>query len=92
MELIHVEEQKEWLALNDEVQIGKLVYKIEDGFLIITHTEVEPYYRGNKIAEDLVLATIDQAQNQTLKIKPECSFAAIVFDRYPEHAELLAGN
>lgn len=90
MELIHVEEQNEWLALNDEVQIGKLVYKIDDNFLIITHTEVEPYYRGNKIAEDLVLAIIEQARNETLKIKPECSFAAVVFDRYPEYAELLA--
>lgn len=90
MELIHVEEQSKWLALNDEVQVGELVYEIAEGKLTITHTEVEPYYRGNKIAEDLVLAAIKQARDLELKVVPACSFAVTVFERYPEEQDIRA--
>ena len=90
MEIIHVQDQYKWLALNDEVQIGELNYSLKEGFLTISHTEVEPYYRGNKIAEDLVLAAAEQARNQDLKVILECSFAEKVFERYPELKDILA--
>lgn len=90
MELIHVVDQNKWLALNDEVQIGELLYKLDGDFLIISHTEVEAHYRGNKIAEELVLATVEQARVGHLKIVPECSFAGAVFERYPEYIDMLA--
>ncbi|WP_437921355.1 GNAT family N-acetyltransferase [Sphingobacterium sp. LRF_L2] len=90
MELIHVVDQNKWLALNDEVQIGELVYEFGEGNLIITYTEVEPFYRGNKIAEELVLAAIKQARDAGLKVVPDCSFAVTVFERYPEERDVLA--
>ncbi|HLS96409.1 hypothetical protein BC792_1275 [Sphingobacterium allocomposti] len=90
MELIHVAEQAKWLALNDEVQVGELVYEIANGVMTITHTEVEPFYRGNKIAEELVLAAIKQARESNLKVVPACSFAVTVFERYPDQRDVLA--
>lgn len=90
MELIHVADQSKWLALNDEVQIGELLYEIADGKLTITFTEVEAYYRGNKIAEELVLAAIKQARESQLKVVPACSFAVTVFERYPDERDILA--
>lgn len=90
MELIHVEDQSKWLALNDEVQIGELVYEIGDDKLTITFTEVEPHYRGNKIAEELVLAAIKLARDKQLKVVPACSFAETVFERYPDERDVLA--
>ncbi|MFD1768913.1 GNAT family N-acetyltransferase [Sphingobacterium suaedae] len=89
MELIHVAEQNKWLALNDEVQIGELIYTITDGIMTISYTEVEPFYRGNKIAEELVLAAIKQARDNHLQVIPACSFAEIVFERYPEQRDVL---
>ncbi|MFD2970072.1 GNAT family N-acetyltransferase [Sphingobacterium bambusae] len=90
MELIHVEDQSKWLALNDEVQIGELVYTRNERTLTITNTEVEPYYRGNKIAEELVLAAIKLARDNGLKVVPACSFAETVFERYPDERDVLA--
>lgn len=90
MELIHVEDQSKWLALNDEVQIGELVYTRNERTLTITYTEVEPYYRGNKIAEELVLAAIKLARDNGLKVVPACSFAETVFERYPDERDVLA--
>ncbi len=89
MELIHVEDQSKWLALNDEVQIGELVYTRDERTLTITDTVVEPYYRGNKIAEELVLAAINLARENGLKVVPACSFAETVFERYPDQRDLL---
>lgn len=89
MELIHVEDQSKWLALNDEVQIGELVYTRDERTLTITDTVVEPYYRGNKIAEELVLAAINLARENGLKVVPACSFAETVFERYPDQRDVL---
>lgn len=89
MELIHVEDQSKWLALNDEVQIGELVYEIADGKLTIVHTEIDAYYRGNKFAEELVLAAVHQARDNNLTVVPACSFAVTVFERYPEERDVL---
>ena len=89
MELTHVADSGRWLALNDEVQIGELIYKVEDNVMTISHAEVEPFYRGNKIAEELVLAAIHQARESAWKVIPACSFAKTVFERYPDERDVL---
>lgn len=81
MEIKHVESLKKWLALNDELQIGELNYTLADGILSIVETEVEPRYRGQKIAEDLVLAVADYAKDQGLKVRTVCTFAASVLEK-----------
>jgi len=90
MELTHVADSGRWLALNDEVQIGELVYQVEDNIMTISYAEVEPFYRGNKIAEELVLAAIRQARENEWKVVPACSFAKTVFERYPGEQDVLA--
>ncbi|QBQ40927.1 GNAT family N-acetyltransferase [Sphingobacterium psychroaquaticum] len=89
MEITHIKEKKKWLALNDEVQIGELNYNINGDILVIDHTEVEPHYRGNSIAADLVQAAVDHAKKEHLKIDPKCSFAVTFFERFPEYSNLL---
>ncbi|SFS31718.1 GNAT family N-acetyltransferase [Sphingobacterium wenxiniae] len=90
MEIVHVKDQNKWLAVNDEVQIGELNYAIKDGILTINHTEVDGYYRGNKIAEDMVLATAEFARTEDMKIALECSFAEKVFEKHPKLKDILA--
>ena len=90
MELVHVKSQNRWLALNDEIQIGELIYEITKDNMTISHAEVDAHYRGHKIAEELVLSAIQQARESKLKVVPACSFAKIVFERYPEQQDLLA--
>jgi len=90
MELTHIANSGRWLALNDEVQIGELMYHVEDNVMTISHAEVEPFYRGNKIAEELVLAAINQARENSWKVVPACSFAKTIFERYPDERDVLA--
>ena len=90
MELIHLADNGKWLALNDEVQIGELRYNVENAVMTISHAEVEAFYRGKRIAEELVLAALDQARENAWKVIPDCSFAKTVFERYPAYGDLLA--
>ena len=90
MELTHVADSGRWLALNDEVQIGELIYEVENDVMTISHAEVEAFYRGNKIAEELVLAAIRQARENNWKVVPACSFAKTIFERYPDERDVLA--
>ena len=92
MELIHVAESGKWLALNDEVQIGELIYRVDNDIMTISHAEVEAFYRGKKIAEELVLAAIHQAKEKGWKVIPDCSFAKTVFERYPEERSVLVAE
>lgn len=90
MELTHIADSGRWLALNDEVQIGELIYRVENDVMTISHAEVEPFYRGNKIAEELVLAAVRQARENSWKVVPACSFAKLIFERYPDERDVLA--
>src|SRR5690606_17870815 len=89
MELTHIADRGRWLAVNDEVQIGELIYRVEDNAMTIYHAEAEAFYRGNKIAEELVLAAIHRARENDWKVVPAWSFAKTVFERYPAEQDVL---
>ena len=90
MEIIHINEKSKWLALNDEIQVGELNYLLEGQEMVITEMEIEPYYRSNAVVDDLLLAAVDMAKVLQLKIKLQSEFATMVFERFPEHKDLLS--
>src|SRR5690606_28721989 len=88
MELTHIADRGRWLAVNDEVQIGELIYRVEDNVMTIYDVEVDAYYRGNKNPEHLVLAAIHHARDNDCKVGPACSRAKPVFERYPAEQDV----
>ncbi|MES3015923.1 MAG: GNAT family N-acetyltransferase [Pseudomonadota bacterium] len=65
-------------------------YRLADGVMAITHTEVAPPLEGRGIAGALVQAVLDHAQAHGLKVLPLCSYARAYMRRHPETAALLA--
>jgi hypothetical protein len=65
-------------------------YRIHDGVMLITHTEVPPWLQGRGIAAALVQAALDHAREQHLKVNPLCSYAGAYMRRHPETRSLLA--
>lgn len=65
-------------------------YRLAEGVMAITHTEVAPRLEGRGIAGRLVQALLDYAQGHGLKVRPLCSYAAAYMRRHPESAPLLA--
>ena len=65
-------------------------YRIADGVMVITHTEVPPRLEGRGIAGALVQAALDHARTAGLKVRPLCSYARAYMRRHPQTQALLA--
>ena len=65
-------------------------YRLTDGVMAVTHTEVPPSLQGRGIAAALVRALLDHAAAHGLKVRPLCSYARAYMQRHPETAALMA--
>ena len=65
-------------------------YRLRDGVMAITHTEVAPELEGQGIAAELVRAALVHAREQGLKVRPLCSYVQAYMRRHPEVQSLLA--
>src|SRR5882724_8662083 len=79
-----------------EVQIdGKtalLLYRLSDGIITFTHTEVPPEFEGHGIGGRLAHAALEFAKAENLRVVPACSFMAAYVHQHPEYRALLAEN
>jgi hypothetical protein len=70
---------------------GEMTYrKVRPGVIAIDHTGVPPAFRGQGIAEQLVLKAIADAREENFTIVPLCSYVAAQFRRHPEWSDLHA--
>jgi len=65
-------------------------YRLANGVMAVTHTEVPPALEGRGIAGQLTQALLDHAEANGLKVAPLCSYARAYLRRHPESAFLLA--
>lgn len=65
-------------------------YRLRDGVMAMTHTEVAPELEGQGIAGELVRAALAHAREQGLKVRPLCSYVQAYIRRHPEVQSLLA--
>lgn len=65
-------------------------YRLRDGVMVITHTEVAPELEGQGIAAELVRAALGHARTAGWKVRPLCSYVQAYMRRHPETQDLLA--
>lgn len=65
-------------------------YRLRDGVMVFTHTEVAPELEGRGIAAQLVEAALSYAQANGLKVRPLCSYVRAYMTRHAELHHLLA--
>lgn len=71
-------------------RLGEMTYsRAGDSLLIIDHTAVSDQLRGQGVGKKLVLAAVEYARQNNLKIFPLCTFAKATFDRNPEIHDVL---
>lgn len=64
------------------VKAAEMTYsKAGAGLIIIDHTEVSDALRGTGSGKKLVMAAVEHARENNLKILPLCPFAKAVFDK-----------
>ena len=77
-------------AVEDEKQAGKMTYTwAGDSKFIIDHTEVNEEFNGKGVGKKLVMAAVEYARTNNLKIIPLCPFAKSVFDKVEEIHDVL---
>ncbi|MCC6835619.1 MAG: N-acetyltransferase [Cytophagales bacterium] len=72
-------------------RLGEMTYsKAGNNLIIIDHTEVSDKLRGQGAGKKLVLAAVEYARKNNIKILPLCPFAKVTFDRTREIHDVLS--
>ncbi len=93
MSSAHAENEPIWNESQQRFEIsldGKMAvaeYHIDGDRMLFTHTGVPVEFRGQGIAERLVLAGFAHARTHDLKIVPICSYVARILQRHKEYQE-----
>ena len=84
-----IAEKRMAVAEDNGENIAKCTYLDRGTYWEITHTYVNPDYRGQKIAEKIVNIVIEEARKAGKKIKPVCSYANNYMTNKPEFEDVL---
>jgi predicted GNAT family acetyltransferase len=72
------------------LRVGEMTYvHAGPGKIIIDHTEVDPSQGGKGIGKKLVLAGVEYARKNNLKIVPVCPYAKKVLEGAEEYADVV---
>ena len=66
-------------------------YKIEDGLVVLTHTEVPSEFSGQGIASRLARGIFELLRGSGRKAILKCPFMGDYFARHPEYADVVEG-
>jgi predicted GNAT family acetyltransferase len=63
---------------------AKLEFSVEDGRLLLLHTEVPAQFQGHGVGGRLVTAAVDKARAEGLSIVPWCPYARRWLEDHPD--------
>jgi len=84
MEIIHkdFENKGAFIATSEGKIAGEMTYsKAGENLIIIDHTEVDSTFGGQGVGKKMLLAAVDFARKNKVKILPLCPFAKASFDK-----------
>ncbi len=93
IKIIHEERENSGrytIPLASDAEASMSYRRVAPSTISIDHTLVPPEFRGQKIADRLMVRAIEDAKTKGDKIIPACSYVAAQFKRHPEWADLLA--
>lgn len=92
MQIDHLQEETKgaFRIMNEGKEAALMTYsKAGTSMIIIDHTEVADSLRGQGAGKKLVMAAVDYARENSLRILPLCPFAKSVFDKTEEIRDVL---
>jgi len=82
-------EQHRFEVLVDGRVAGFADYRLSDGAITFTHTEVDDAYEGQGLGTELARTALDAARERGLSVLPRCEFIAGWMQRHPDYVELV---
>jgi len=76
-----------------ELRVGSMLcllqYRLNNGKMIVYHTEVPPPIQNRGLAERMTRAALEFARAEKLKVEPRCPYTAAFLRRHREYSDLL---
>ncbi|HET6482838.1 MAG TPA: GNAT family N-acetyltransferase [Actinoplanes sp.] len=76
------------LLIGDE-EAGFAAYRIRDGVVVVTHSEINQRFRGQGLGNELARRTLDQLRERGAKVYPACPFFAKYVSEHPEYDDII---
>ena len=76
-------------AVLDGTIAGSAFYRVVDGRLVVTHTEVGEEFEGQGIASAIAEHVLTRVRDEGRSIVPLCPFFAGYIERHPEYEPLV---
>lgn len=92
-DVIHQPEQHRYiLPIEGSDEAGLAYYRDdENGYRVLTHTEVPFEFSGQGIGSRLAKGVFDDARRTGKKLVLQCPFMGAWFARHPDYADVVAG-
>jgi predicted GNAT family acetyltransferase len=68
---------------------GLATYRVRDGVVIVTHSEIDPSFRGHGLASELARQTLDTLRERGDRVVPACPFFAKYVVEHPEYDDIV---
>ena len=89
VEVVDREDEGRYDALINGAVAGSAFYRVIDGRVVVTHTEVGDAYEGRGVASAIAEAVLADVRERGRQIVPLCPFFAGYIERHPEHEDLV---
>ena len=76
----------------DGRRAGLATYRLTDGGITFTHTEIDDAYAGQGLGGILVRAALDVARERGLAVTPQCPFVRGWIAKHPDYAVDVVGG
>lgn len=81
-------EQHRFQVVVDGEPSGFAAYRLRDGAVVITHSEVDPRLRGKGVGQEMARRTLDLVRERGDRVVAQCPFFARYIAEHPEYADL----
>ena len=89
LDVINDTEHGRWIATIGADAIAELTYRFVGGRVVLLYTWVDPAYRENRVATELVARVLDEIRESGKKITIICPVVGEFIARNPEYLDLI---
>lgn len=82
-------DRRQFELLVDGAVAGLAAYRVRDGITVITHSQIDPAFRGRGLGGELARQTLDRLREQGARVVPSCPFFAKYVSEHHEWDDLL---
>lgn len=89
LDVINDTEHGRWIATLGADAIAELTYRFVGGRVVLLNTWVDPAFRQNRVATELVARVLDEIRESGKKITIICPVVGVFISRNPEYLDLI---